>query len=82
MARRQLRIHVHFNPTSGSWLNLVEAWIAMIDRQTIRRLSRSSWNFGGGPDDQLGGFDGLIVVGGTDSFGGDALEFGGEFRQV
>ncbi len=46
------------------------------------RLSRSSWNFGGGPDDHLGGLDGFIVGGDTDSFGGDALEFGGEFRQV
>jgi len=31
------RIHVHFTPTSGSWLNLVEVWFGIIDRQTIRR---------------------------------------------
>ncbi len=31
------RIHVHFTPTSGSWLNLVEVWFAIIDRQAIRR---------------------------------------------
>jgi transposase len=31
------RVHVHFTPTSASWLNLVEAWFAIIDRQAIRR---------------------------------------------
>jgi len=31
------RIHAHFTPTSGSWLNLVEVWFAIIDRQAIRR---------------------------------------------
>ena len=31
------RIHVHFTPTSGSWLNLVEVWFAIIDPQAIRR---------------------------------------------
>src|SRR4051794_41730405 len=31
------RIHVHFTPTSGSWLNLVEAWFGIIERQAIRR---------------------------------------------
>ena len=31
------RIHVHFTPTSGSWLNLVEVWFGIIERQTIRR---------------------------------------------
>jgi hypothetical protein len=24
------RIHVHFTPTSGSWLNLVEVWFGII----------------------------------------------------
>ncbi|QRP44719.1 IS630 family transposase [Amycolatopsis sp. FDAARGOS 1241] len=33
------RIHVHFTPTSGSWLNLVEVWFGIIERQTIRRGS-------------------------------------------
>jgi hypothetical protein len=28
---------VHFTPTSGSWLNLVEVWFGIIDRQAIRR---------------------------------------------
>ncbi|UQE74021.1 IS630 family transposase [Gordonia sp. PP30] len=29
-------MHVHFTPTSGSWLNLVEVWFGIIDRQAIR----------------------------------------------
>ena len=33
------RIHVHFTPTSGSWLNLVEVWFGIIERQAIRRGS-------------------------------------------
>ena len=31
------RFHIHFTPTSGSWLNLVEVWFGIIDRQAIRR---------------------------------------------
>jgi len=31
------RIHVHFTPTSGSWLNLVEVWFGIIERQAVRR---------------------------------------------
>ncbi len=31
------RFHVHFTPTSGSWLNLVEVWFGIIDRHAIRR---------------------------------------------
>jgi hypothetical protein len=31
------RVHVHFTPTSGSWLNLVEVWFGIIDRQAIHR---------------------------------------------
>jgi transposase len=31
------RIHVHFTPTSASWLNMVEIWFAIIEGQTIRR---------------------------------------------
>jgi transposase/transposase-like protein len=31
------RIHVHLTPTSGSWLNLVEVWFAIIERQAIHR---------------------------------------------
>ena len=31
------RIHVHFTPTSGSWLNMVEIWFGIIERQAIHR---------------------------------------------
>jgi transposase len=33
------RVHVHFTPTSGSWLNLVEVWFGIIERQAIHRGS-------------------------------------------
>lgn len=36
------RIHVHFTPTSGSWLNLVEVWFSIIERQAIHRGSFGS----------------------------------------
>ena len=36
------RIQVHFTPTSGSWLNLVEVWFGIIERQAIRRGSFTS----------------------------------------
>ncbi len=31
------RVHMHFTPTSGSWLNLVEIFFGIITRQAIRR---------------------------------------------
>jgi transposase len=31
------RVQVHFTPTSASWLNLVEVWFGIIERQAIRR---------------------------------------------
>ena len=43
------RIHVHFTPTSGSWLNLVEVWFGIIERQAIRR---GVFPFRPRPDDQ------------------------------
>ncbi len=33
------RVHGHFTPTSGSWLNLVEVWFGIIERQAIHRGS-------------------------------------------
>jgi hypothetical protein len=33
------RVHVHFTPTSGSWLNLVEVWFGIIERQAIHRAT-------------------------------------------
>jgi len=38
------RIQVHFTPTSGSWLNLVEVWFGIIERQAIRRGTFTSVN--------------------------------------
>ena len=36
LAKRS-RFHLHFTPTSGSWLNLVERWFAMLTEQQIKR---------------------------------------------
>ncbi len=36
---RHPRVHRHFTPTSGSWLNLVEAFFSIISRQALRRGS-------------------------------------------
>ena len=48
-ARRDQRLagqepagHLHFTPTSGSWLNLVEVFFGIITRQAIRRGSFDS----------------------------------------
>ena len=34
---RHPRITLHFTPTSGSWLNMVEIFLGIITRQAIRR---------------------------------------------
>jgi hypothetical protein len=34
---RNPRVTMHFTPTSGSWLNLVEVFFGIITRQAIRR---------------------------------------------
>ncbi|MBP2316116.1 transposase [Azospirillum soli] len=31
------RYHLHFTPTSASWLNLVEGWFALLPRRQLRR---------------------------------------------
>jgi len=31
------RLHLHFTPTSSSWLNLVERWLGELTRKRIRR---------------------------------------------
>lgn len=36
LARRP-RFHVHFTPTSSSWLNLVESFFSIVDRRVTRR---------------------------------------------
>ncbi|MBV8833756.1 MAG: transposase, partial [Acidobacteriaceae bacterium] len=33
------RYHVHFTPTSSSWLNQIERWFAEITRKRIRRAT-------------------------------------------
>lgn len=41
---RHPRFHVHFTPTSGSWLNLVERWFALLSERQIKRgTHRSTW---------------------------------------
>jgi transposase len=36
------RFHVHFTPTSASWINLVERWFATLTDKQIRRSSHHS----------------------------------------
>lgn len=36
------RFHVHFTPTSASWLNLVERWFALLTEKQIKRASHRS----------------------------------------
>ena len=36
------RFHVHFTPTSASWLNLVERWFALLSQRQIKRGSHRS----------------------------------------
>lgn len=36
------RYHLHFTPTKGSWLNLVERWFGMLSEQQIKRGSHHS----------------------------------------
>jgi transposase len=35
--KRHSRVHLHFTPTSSSWLNLVERWFREITDKRIRR---------------------------------------------
>jgi len=37
--RRHLRFHLHFTPTSSSWLNLIERWFRELTGKRIRRGS-------------------------------------------
>ena len=39
---RHPRIHVHFTPTSASWLNQVERWFATLTQRCIRRGTHRS----------------------------------------
>jgi transposase len=37
--KRHTRYHLHFTPTSGSWLNQVERWFGKITEERLRRES-------------------------------------------
>ncbi|OLF04368.1 IS630 family transposase, partial [Actinophytocola xanthii] len=39
---RHPRFHLHFTPTSGSWLNLVERWFAELTTRKLRRSAHRS----------------------------------------
>jgi hypothetical protein len=39
---RHPRFHLHFTPTSASWLNLVERWCAALTARRIRRGSSTA----------------------------------------
>ena len=39
---RHPRFHVHFTPTSSSWLNLVERWFGLISQRQIKRGTHRS----------------------------------------
>src|SRR6266702_4679687 len=39
---RHPRFHMHFTPTGGSWLNLVERWFAELTRRQIKRGAHRS----------------------------------------
>jgi len=39
---RHPRFHLHFTPTSGSWLNMVERWFAELATKRIKRGSHTS----------------------------------------
>jgi transposase len=43
LAKRQ-RFHLHFTPTSASWLNLVERWFALLTERQLRRGVHRSTN--------------------------------------
>jgi transposase len=39
---RHPRFHVHFTPTSSSWMNLVERWFAELTNRKLRRSAHRS----------------------------------------
>jgi transposase len=41
LARRP-RFHVHFTPTSSSWINLVERWFGLLSQKQLRRATHRS----------------------------------------
>lgn len=41
---KRARWHLHFTPTSSSWLNLVETWFGLLTRRLLRRGTFTSVN--------------------------------------
>ena len=39
---RHSRFHLHFTPTSASWLNLIERWFALLSQRQIKRGAHRS----------------------------------------
>lgn len=37
MSPRLARFHLHFTPTSASWLNAVESWFSQLERRSLYR---------------------------------------------
>ncbi len=60
-SEKQPRLPAHFTLTSGSWLNLVEVWFGIIDRQAMLRVSQ--------------GADGGVAAG-DDGFASSSIWFG------
>ena len=52
---RRPRYHLHFTPTSASWINQVERWFAEITRQRIRRGTFRSTRGAGSGDPRVFG---------------------------
>ena len=42
LARKRPRFHLHFTPTSASWLNLVESWFALLTRRACNGVFAST----------------------------------------
>ena len=42
MRRARKRWHLHFTPTSASWLNLIEAWFSVLTRKALTNNSFNS----------------------------------------
>jgi transposase len=39
---RHSRVHMHFTPTSASWINLVESWFSVFTRKRLKRSAHRS----------------------------------------
>jgi transposase len=39
---RQKRWHLHFTPTSASWLNLIEGWFSVLNRKALTNTNFTS----------------------------------------